>query len=68
MFAKLLLGLVLFFGSSAFANPKAGFNWKKYDHLDPQNLVPDRPLKRAVQFFELNQSKIKNKNYMVVID
>lgn len=41
---------------------------RNYDHLDPLNLIPDRPLQRAVEYFETNKASIKNKNYMVVID
>jgi hypothetical protein len=40
----------------------------KYDYLDPQNLVPNKALSDAVLYFDANFSKIKNKNYMAVID
>ena len=41
---------------------------KQYDHLDPQNQVPDQALKEAVLYFHANQSNFANKNIISVID
>jgi hypothetical protein len=41
---------------------------KQYDNLDPQHIVPDKHLKAAVLYFDKNKAKIKNQNYMTVID
>ena len=40
----------------------------KYDHLDPKRLIDTELLKKAVAYFEANQAKFPNKNYMSVID
>ncbi|MBC7370731.1 MAG: murein L,D-transpeptidase catalytic domain family protein [Bdellovibrionaceae bacterium] len=40
----------------------------RYDYLDPQNIVPSAPLEAAVIYFDKNKSKIKNQNYLSVID
>lgn len=40
----------------------------KYDHLDPKRVVNTKALAAAVLYFEKNQSRIKNKNYISLID
>lgn len=40
----------------------------KYDHLDPGHEVPTDLLKKAVLYFDANQAKFPNKNYISVID
>ncbi len=40
----------------------------KYAHLDPKRLVPRHLLERAVNYFDANQSKLNNKNFITVID
>lgn len=40
----------------------------KYDHLDPGHEVPTDLLKKAVLYFDANQAKFPNKNYLSVID
>lgn len=40
----------------------------KYDHLDPQHLVPTKLLKEAVLYFDANASRFANKTYITVID
>lgn len=45
-----------------------GVDWTHYDHLDPQRLVPDAMLEKAVAYFDANKSRIKNQNYITVID
>lgn len=55
-------------------NPAAGVGsgnsgvLAKYDHLDPNRVVPDSLLKKAVEYYDANLSKIANKNYLSVID
>lgn len=41
---------------------------EKYNHLDPEHLLPTKPFADALVFFDKNQSMIRNKNYMAVID
>lgn len=40
----------------------------RYNHLDPQNIVPSGPLAEAVLFFEKNKSAIANQEYISIID
>ncbi|MGE0632873.1 MAG: murein L,D-transpeptidase catalytic domain family protein [Pseudobdellovibrionaceae bacterium] len=47
---------------------QSGVDWRNYDHLDPDHVVPTTALQKAVAYFDANQSKIKNKNYMIVLD
>lgn len=46
----------------------AKVDWTKYDHIDPQNIVADIPLKRAIEYYDTYQSKLANKKYITVID
>lgn len=39
-----------------------------YHHLDPDHVVPEGLLRRAVLYFHANQALISNKNYLSVID
>ncbi len=39
-----------------------------YDHLDPNQIVPENLLTKAVLYFDANKAKIKNQNYLSVID
>ncbi|MBC7713050.1 MAG: murein L,D-transpeptidase catalytic domain family protein [Rhizobacter sp.] len=41
---------------------------EKYSYLDPDHSVPSALLKKALEYFEANQSKISNKRYIVIID
>lgn len=41
---------------------------EEYAHLDPDKMVPEKLLEEAVKFFDANQSMIKNKNIISVID
>jgi hypothetical protein len=41
---------------------------QKYDYLDPQKIVPTQALTDAILYFYKNQSQIKNKNYLSVIN
>lgn len=40
----------------------------KYNHLDPNKIVPTKALEAAVVFFDKNQSRFKNKSYISVIN
>ncbi|HEY8271045.1 MAG TPA: murein L,D-transpeptidase catalytic domain family protein [Pseudobdellovibrionaceae bacterium] len=40
----------------------------KYDYLDPNRVVPSKDLSDTVLYFEKNKSKIKNQNYIAVIN
>lgn len=39
-----------------------------YAYVDPQGMIPDRLRTEALAYFDKNQSRIKNKNYVSVID
>lgn len=41
---------------------------EKYSYLDPDHVVPSALLRKALEYYEANQAKIKNKRYVVVID
>lgn len=40
----------------------------KYNYLDPDKIVPSKALAEAVVYFDKNQSRIKNKKYISVIN
>lgn len=40
----------------------------KYDHLDPQHVVPTSALAKALTYYDANKSTFKNKNYISLID
>lgn len=40
----------------------------RYDHLDPQHLVPTPALATALVYFDKHQAQIRNKSYLAVID
>jgi len=40
----------------------------KYNHLDPNKIVPSKALTAAVLYYDKNQSRIRNKKYMSVIN
>ncbi|MEK2690281.1 murein L,D-transpeptidase catalytic domain family protein [Bdellovibrio sp. GT3] len=41
---------------------------KKYDHVDPTNIVPTQPLIQALIYFEQNRSSFPNQNYITIIN
>jgi hypothetical protein len=41
---------------------------EKYAHLDPSHVVPASLLSRALNYFDANPSKIRNKNVISIID
>lgn len=40
----------------------------KYNYLDPQRIVPTQALANTIAYFDQNQSKIANKDYIAVIN
>lgn len=40
----------------------------KYSHLDPNNIVPKTRLAAALKYFDANPTKVKNKEFIGVID
>ena len=48
--------------------PEAQQILARYDYLDPQQLVPDVLLAKAVLYYDAHLSDIKNKNYLTVVD
>jgi hypothetical protein len=40
----------------------------KYGHIDPRNEVPTDLLKTALLYFDKNQDKFSNKNYIAIVD
>lgn len=43
-------------------------NLMNYSHLDPNRVVPTKPLEQAVRFYDLNKSKIANQRYITIMD
>lgn len=41
---------------------------RSYSHIDPNNLIADKPLALALAYYDANYDKIVNKNYVTVID
>lgn len=41
---------------------------EKYSHLDPGGIVPKARLAAAVKYYDANPTKVRNKEYIVVID
>lgn len=41
---------------------------EKYAHVDQDKIVPAALLSKTLAYYDANQSKIKNKNYIIVID
>lgn len=41
---------------------------EKYSHVDQDQIVPTALLSKTLAYYDANQSKIKNKNYIIVID
>lgn len=50
------------------SNPGAPSDSSRWRHLDPRNVVPQTLLDQALHYFELHESKFRNKNYITVID
>lgn len=41
---------------------------KKYEHLDPNHLVPDNLLEEALLYFDVNKKNFENQKYITVVD
>ncbi len=52
----------------AISKPAASKILAKYQHLDPNHIVPTPLLETTVIYIDANQSKFANKNYIVVLD
>lgn len=51
--------------------PAAVQNWRdisEFNHLDPKHVVPDKPLERALMYFNKNRGSFKNSEHIGVID
>lgn len=54
---------------SAFDEPPADFKPKKdFSHVDPTRLINQVELKKALNFYELNLSKLQNPQILTIID
>lgn len=50
------------------AAPAPKTNLSKYDYVDPQGIVPTKPLTKAIEYYDRYYNQIANKNYITVID
>lgn len=55
-------------GSPRPSNPGAPSGSERWKHLDPRNEVPSPLLDQALGYFEKHESKIKNKQFLTIID
>lgn len=52
-----------------FATPPSGYQLQKnYNRVDPTHLINPVFLEQALKYFEVNSAKIKNQNYLTLID
>ncbi|QDK36785.1 murein L,D-transpeptidase catalytic domain family protein [Bdellovibrio sp. NC01] len=54
--------------TSSGSTPSSTDVMAKYSYVDPTKIVPTGQLKSALTYYDKNASKIKNKDYMSVID
>jgi hypothetical protein len=62
-----------FMGRDVWAKPSYSAIEKKeilakYNHLDPQRIVPTKALEEAVLFFNYHRGRLNNKNYISIIN
>jgi hypothetical protein len=69
-----MLGL-LAFGSITFGPHKANAQFEasaadlsKYNYVDPGNIVPDVPLRRALTYYDVYYNQLRNRDYITVVD
>ena len=55
------------FHSAAFANNKK-VDWRRYDHIDRDRIVPIAALRMAIEFYDQNYEEIQNKDFMAIAD
>lgn len=55
-------------GSSSSTGSGSSSGTSKYSYVDPTKIVPAGQLKSALAYFDANAAKIKNKDYLSVID
>jgi hypothetical protein len=46
----------------------AQVDWKRYDHLDPDKIVPTAPLKRVLEYYDSVRNQLKNPDFITVVD
>lgn len=65
-----MVAMVVGFGTAKADDPRPAnqVDISEFNHLDPKNIVPDKPLERAVIYFKKNRSKFANQNYIVIVD
>ncbi|GIL16272.1 MAG: hypothetical protein BroJett040_00230 [Oligoflexia bacterium] len=72
MFKTILFSLIALLGMSftsyAYGQSAPEIVWKNYDHIDPFHLVPDAPLKKAIQYFDRYKDRIPNRDYLTIVD
>lgn len=54
--------------SSENSNDNSETIQQKYSHIDQEKIVPKALLSKTLAYYDANLTKIKNKNYVVVID
>jgi hypothetical protein len=57
--------------TAVVATPTPNANWRDlsdFANIDPKHLVPDKPLERAMLYFNKNRSIFGNQNFVAVID
>lgn len=66
----LCLGLMFlaptFASAAGSAPPRQGL--ARYDYVDPQNIVPQKALTRALEYYDRYYNQISNRDYITVID
>lgn len=40
----------------------------EFDHLDPRQVVPEKPLKQALTYFAQNRNRFENQDFLILID
>lgn len=40
----------------------------EFDHLDPRQVVPERPLRQALTYFSQNRNQFENQDFLILID
>lgn len=62
-----LLFLAPTFAEAAGSAPPKG-NLSKYDYVDPQGIVPQKALTKALDYYDRYYNQINNRDYITVID
>lgn len=67
IFLSLIASLFLT-SPAVLALSPAQANLSKYDYVDPTGIVPSKALNKALTYYDVYYNKIRNKNYITVID